>query len=337
MRKGRLGRSGLIVTSLGLGCMTFGSQVDATLAARILDRALEAGINIFDTAEMYSSPSRAETYGRSEEILGAWARTKPRDAIVIATKIVGAADWPSSAQMPWIRGGHYVVDRHHATQAVENSLRRLGLDHIDLYQMHWPDRNTPRDEQLEAMDRLIASGKVRYFGTSNDTPWGVTRLCADADAGGHHRPVSVQNAYNLLQRGYELGLEETCRREGVGMLAFSPLAMGLLSGKYAGKTRPPDARLSQFARYGDMYLQDRMIACADEYVAVARKHGVDPVVMAYAWAASRAGVAAILTSCSRIEQLDPYLTSAQTTLSSDLLDDLDRVRSSHDARWNMFG
>ena len=164
---------------------------------------------------------------------------------------------------------------------------------------------TPIDEQLEAMDRLIEAGKIRYFGTSNETPWGLTRMCAQARATGSPGPVSVQNAYNLLQRNFELGLDEACREENVGMIAFSPLAMGLLTGKYSKAAPSQEGRLTQFARYGGMYLQERMIACADSYVGIACRHGLDPIEMAFAWAASRLGVAAILTSCSRLEQIEP--------------------------------
>lgn len=336
MRRKRLGSSGLLVSVLGLGTMTFGSQVDESLAFRILDRAFDAGINFFDTAEMYSSPSRAETYGRSEEILGRWVKTKNRDAVIVATKLCGAADWPASAQMPHIRGGSYVLDRRHIETAVEASLRRLGVDHIDLYQSHWPDRNTPIDVQLDAMDRLVRAGKVRYWGVSNETPWGLTRLCADARASGRAAPVSIQNAYNLLQRHYELGLAETCERENVGMVAFSPLAMGLLTGKY-GAGRPAGARLTLFARYGEMYLQDRMVEIAQEYARVAEANALDPAECAFAWAHSRPGVASILTSASKLEQLEPYLRSAQIVLPPEIVAALDHVRVRHDARWNMFG
>jgi aryl-alcohol dehydrogenase-like predicted oxidoreductase len=337
MRRNRLGRSGLIVTSHGLGTMTFGSQVDEALAGRMLDRAFDGGINFFDTAEMYASPARPETYGKAEEILGRWVKTKPRDAIVVATKACGATDWQHGAPLSHIRGGAFTLDRHHVVAAAEGSLKRLGVDWIDLYQTHWPDRLTPLGEQLEAMDRLIQSGKIRYFGTSNETPWGLTKMCLQARAEGVAPPISVQNAYNLLQRHFELGLDEACREEGVGMVAFSPLAMGLLTGKYAGRSRPADARLTQFARYGGMYLQQRMIECVQSYVDVASRHGVDPVEMAFAWAASRPGVASILTSCSRLEQLEPYLRSADLTLPPELLAELDRVRTEHDARWNIFG
>lgn len=337
MRRNRLGQSGLIVSSLGLGTMTFGSQLDEPSAQRILDRAFEGGINLYDTAEMYSSPSRPETYGKAEGILGRWVKTKPRDAIIVATKVVGAADWHHGAPLSHIRGGAFTLDRHHVIRAAEASLMRMGLEWIDLYQTHWPDRLTPIDEQLEAMEQLIRAGKIRYFGTSNETPWGLTRMCAQARSRGVCAPVSVQNAYNLLQRHFELGLDEACREERVGMIAFSPLAMGLLTGKYSGDTRPREARLTQFSRYGGMYLHARMVGCADTYIDVARANGLDPVEMAFAWTASRPGIASILTSCSRLEQLEPYLRSAELELSPEVLRELDRVRADHDARWNIFG
>jgi aryl-alcohol dehydrogenase-like predicted oxidoreductase len=325
-----------MVSVLGMGTMTLGSQVDEPLAFRILDRAFDAGINFFDTAEMYSSPSRPETYGRSEEILGRWAKTKNRDSVVLATKLCGAADWPTAAKMAHIRGGSYSLDRYNVEAAVDASLRRLGVDHIDLYQSHWPDRKTPLDAQVEAMDRVVRAGKVRYWGVSNETAWGLTRLCGAARAAASPQPVAIQNAYNLLQRHFELGLAEACEHESVGMIAFSPLAMGLLTGKYAAG-RPADARLTMFPRYGDMYLQERMVEVAGQYARVAHEHAIDPAECAFAWTLSRPAVASILTSASRLEQLEPYLRSADLVLSEETLAALDRVRALHDARWNMFG
>lgn len=337
IKRKRLGQSGLSVSELGFGCMTFGSQVDEATSHRFLDVAFEAGITFFDTAEMYSSPSRAETYGRSEEILGTWLRTKPRDAAIVATKLVGRMDGAVGPRLPYIRGGHTALDRHHFVAAVEASLRRLQREWIDLYQSHWPDRETPLDEQLEAIDLLVRSGKIRYYGVSNETPWGLTRLCTLGEQHSLPRPVAIQNAYSLVQRVFETGLAEVCREEGVGLIAFSPLAMGVLTGKYSKGQRPSGARLEQFVRYAGMYLQDRLIGIADKYIAAARRFGIDPIEMAYAWVRLQPEVACVLTSCTRIEQLTPYLRSAELVLPPELVQELDLIRSDHDARWNQFG
>jgi aryl-alcohol dehydrogenase-like predicted oxidoreductase len=189
--------------------------------------------------------------------------------------------------------------------------------------------------QLEALTRLVEQGKVRQIGLSNETAWGLTVFCAAARE--QSRPVCVQNAYNLLQRRVEHGLVEACEREQVSLIAFSPLAMGVLTGKYSGGSRPDRARLSSPNRYSEMYLQERLLAVADAYVAVARAHGIDPAVMAYAWLRQQPLVASVLSSFSRLEQLQPFLRSLETRLDPAIMSQLDAVRQTHDARWNMFG
>ncbi len=336
MELARLGRSGLQVSRLALGTMTFGAQMDEATAHRLLDQAYEAGVNFFDSAELYPAPATAETHGLSETILGRWLKRMPRDRVIIATKLAGAGDRPEGPRLPWVRGGCTAIDDFHVSAACEASLRRLGTDYIDLYQPHWPDRRTPIETQLEAVGRLIEQGKVRYFGLSNETAWGVTAFCAAAgqrDA----RPAAAQNAYNLLQRRIEHGLAEACLQEQVGFVAYSPLAMGVLTGKYRKGRRPEQARLTVFNRYGDMYLQDQLLAAADAYLEVAERHGLDPTQLAYAWARQQPVVTTVLSSFSRIEQLQPFLQSAALCLDADILAELDVVRQSHDARWNVLG
>jgi aryl-alcohol dehydrogenase-like predicted oxidoreductase len=335
MEFARLGRSGLQVSRLGMGTMTFGTQMDEPAAHRLLDEAYDAGINYFDSAEIYPAPAALETHGAAETILGRWMKRTPRDRIVIGTKLAGPSDRSQGPHLPWLRGGHTALDHFHFTEACEASLRRLGTDYVDLYQSHWPDRNTPIETQLEAAERLIAQGKLRYFGLSNETAWGLTKFCSAPS--GAARPVAVQNAYNLLQRGVEHGLIEACAREEVGLIAFSPLAMGVLTGKYSEGSRPKGARLSVFGRYGDMYLQPKLIKVADAYLRAARNHGLDPIMMAYAWVRQQATVATVLSSFSRVEQLRPFLQSAQIVLDGSLLMELDVVRQQHDARWNILG
>jgi aryl-alcohol dehydrogenase-like predicted oxidoreductase len=329
-----LGGLGPTASRLAIGTMTFGSQMDESSAHRLLDQAYEAGINFFDTAEIYPAPASAETHGVSETILGGWLQGRPRDRIVISTKVAGRAR-PEGPHLPWVRGGKTAIDCTHVSAACETSLRRLGTDYIDVYQPHWPDRDTPLEVQLDAFERLIEQGKVRHFALSNETAWGLTALCA---ASSHvTRPVAVQNAYNLLQRRSEYDLAEACRREQVGFIAYSPLAMGVLTGKYGKGMRPEQARLSTFSRYGEMYLQDRLLAVADAYVAVARSYGLDPTEMAYAWVRQQPIVSCTLSSFSRVEQLPVFLRSAEVRLDEAVIRELDGVRQMHDARWNVLG
>lgn len=334
MKYSRLGRSGLQVSSLGIGTMGFGAQVDEVVAHQLLDQAYEAGVNFFDTAELYPAPATAETHGLSETIVGRWLKRMPRDSVVISTKVSGGSDRPQGPRLAWLRGGATVVDRSHVTRACEASLQRLGTDYIDLYQPHWPDRLTPTETQLDAFWRLIEQGKVRYFGLSNETAWGLTTFCHSASTA-QSRPASVQNAYNLLQRRVEHGVAEACINEDVGFIAYSPLAMGLLTGKYRNGARPDQTRLTTVARYGEMYLKDQMIVVGAKYVAVAEAHGIAPVEMAYAWVSQQPFVTTTLSSFSRLDQLQAFLRSSEIRLDNAILADLDSVRQTHDARWNM--
>jgi aryl-alcohol dehydrogenase-like predicted oxidoreductase len=330
----RLGRGGPEVSRLAIGTMTFGSQMDEESAQLLLDEAHAAGVNFFDTAEVYPAPAQANSYGLAELILGRWLKRVPRDRIIISSKLAGGQR-PEGPQLPWVRDGATAVDVAQVCVACDGSLRRLGTDYIDIYQPHWPDRKVPIEVQLEALMRLVEQGKVRRIGLSNETAWGLTAFCAAARP--QSRPVCVQSAYNLLQRRIEHGLVEACEREQVSLIAYSPLAMGVLTGKYSGGCRPGRARLSSPNRYSEMYLQERLLSVADAYVEVARAHGLDPPVMAYAWVRQQPIVASILSSFSRIEQLQPFLRSAQTRLDPAIMSQLDAVRQTHDARWNMFG
>ena len=324
----RLGRSGLLVSDICLGTMTFGNQVDEADAHRLLDRALDAGINFYDTAEMYAVPPTAESYGRSEAILGSWLKTKPRDRIIVATKITGPCHDPRGDFVSWIRGGGAALDWHHFARAIEASLRRLGTDYVDLYQTHWPDRTVPMTAQLEAFERLIEAGAMRYAGVSNETPWGLTRLLATAEAEGLPRMVSVQNNHSLLKRDFESGMAEVCQREEVGMMAFSPLAGGVLSGKYSGGAQPEGARMTVFsARFRERYAHPRALAAADRYVAIAREAGLDPAAMAVAWMRSRPGVTSALPGCTDAAQLETIIAAGDITLGDDVAQAIDAVHA----------
>ena len=332
----RLGKSGLIVSAVGLGTMNFGSQVDQATSHRILDRAVEAGVTFIDTAGSYASPPSPETSGKSEDFIGSWLKGKPRDRVVIATKISGPVDGMFSVTKH-LRGGTAVVDPHHIVRAVETSLKRLGTDYIDLYQTHWPERVVPVEVQLEAFQRLIAAGKIRYIGTSNETPWGLTRLVTTAENRSLPRPVSVQNLFNLIQRGFERGLAEVCREESVGFIAYSPLAMGLLSGKYAEGKLPQGSRLQSFERYRKSHGQAGMIESANAYVALAREAGLDPAVMALAWVRSHRDVTSVLSSCSSMAQVETMLAGADLTLGPDLLARVEELRDEFEPPWSRLG
>jgi len=256
-----LGRSGIQVSAICLGTMTWGEQNTESEAHAQLDWALDAGVNFVDTAEMYAIPPRAETYGLTEAYIGSWVKTsKKRDKVVLATKVVG------QARFSYIRGGNHCLDRRNIEEAVENSLRRLCTDYIDLYQLHWPDRSTnifgklgyrhiketsvPLEETLAVLDDLVRAGKIRMIGVSNETPWGLTRYLHLAETKAWARMQSIQNPYNLLNRSFEVGLAEIAIRERCGLLAYSPLAFGTLSGKYLDGNRPEGARLTLFAGLG---------------------------------------------------------------------------------------
>jgi aryl-alcohol dehydrogenase-like predicted oxidoreductase len=317
--------------------MTFGQQNTEVEAHDQLDRALAAGINFVDTAEMYPVPPLAETQGRTEEYIGTWFSARGgRDRIVLATKVAGPSDW-----LPYLRGGDVRLDRRNIEAAVEASLKRLRTDYIDLYQLHWPDRETnyfgklgyeqpaedrsiPLLETLQVLGDLVTAGKVRHIGVSNETPWGLMTLLRLAGEHGLPRPVSIQNPYNLLNRSFEIGLSEVATREQCGLLAYSPLAFGVLSGKYLGGARPPGARLTLFGRF-DRYSNPQAEKAAADYVALARRHGLDPAQMALAWVTGRPFVTSSIIGATTLEQLDADLDSADLTLSDHLLEEIEKI------------
>ncbi len=332
-----LGRTGIQVSALALGSMTWGEQNSEAEGFEQIQRAKAAGINFIDTAEMYPVPPKAETAGATETIIGNYFRRHG-----------GRGDWilASKAAAPGngiqhIRGGRNHFDRANLTAAVEASLRRLQTDYIDLYQLHWPDRQTnffgqlgyrhdpdahltPIEETLEALDELVRSGKIRHIGLSNETPWGVYRFLQLAQTRGWPRVVSIQNPYNLLNRSFEVGLAEMAIREEVGLLAYSPLAFGLLSGKYENGARPAKARLTLFERF-QRYNNPQARRAASAYVALAREHGVDPAQLALAYVTSRPFVTSNIIGATTLEQLDSNLASLELTLSEALLEGIERI------------
>lgn len=332
----QLGRTDLRVSAICLGTMTYGEQTGAADAHRQMDLAFDRGVNFIDTAEMYAVPIRAETQGLSEQITGDWMAARGnRDKVILATKVAGRSD-----RAPYIRpdlhGGETRLDRRSITQAVDASLKRLKTDYIDLYQLHWPDRAirvfgarsyehaedptaVPIPEQLRVLDDLVKAGKIRHVGLSNETAWGTTEFLRLAEADGLPRMVSIQNAYNLLCRGFELGLAEIAMHEQCGLLAYSPLAGGALSGKYLGGAKPAGARNTLFGDYFGRYTKPRGVEATAAYVALAKQHGLDPLGMALAFTLSRPFVTASIIGATTTAQLQHDLDHADTKLSAEVL------------------
>lgn len=334
-----LGRSGINVSRICLGTMTWGEQNSETEAHAQLDYAIEHGINFIDTAEMYPVPPRAETAGRTEQMLGSWlAKRKDRDRLVIATKICPAAEWVS-----YIRNGQARLDRQNIEAAIDTSLKRLQTDYIDLYQIHWPERDTnyfgklgyyhapekdgtPIAETLAALEDMVNSGRIRHIGISNETPWGIAEYLRVAKENDLPRIVSIQNPYNLLNRTFEIGCAEFAHREDVGLLAYSPLAFGVLSGKYLNNARPAGARLTLFNRF-TRYTNEQGTYAAAAYARLARENNLDPAQMALAWVNSRPFLTSNIIGATTMEQLKNNIDSIDLTLSKDLLRAIEEIHT----------
>ncbi|MFP4279905.1 MAG: NADP(H)-dependent aldo-keto reductase [Halochromatium sp.] len=337
MNQRPLGKTDLWVSELCLGTMTFGEQNSEAEAFAQLDRAVDAGINFIDTAEIYPVPPRAETQGATERFIGNWlAERGGRERLIIASKVAGPGDWIDYLRMPGRR-----LDRANIEAAVDASLARLRTDYLDLYQLHWPDRETnyfgqlgysqparddsvPLLETLEVLGDLVRAGKIRHVGLSNETPWGTMRMLALAETHGLPRMVSIQNPYSLLNRSFEVGLAEVAIRERCGLLAYSPLAFGMLSGKYLDGARPAGARLTLFSRF-DRYSSAQAEWATAEYCAIARRHGLDPAQMALAFVTSRPFVTSNIIGATTLEQLESNLGSVALRLSQEVLDEIEAV------------
>lgn len=333
-----LGRTNLKVSSLCLGTMTWGEQNDQAEAFAQIHHAKAAGINFIDTAEMYPVPPRAETYAMTEQYIGNYFKTHGgRHDWILATKIAGPGNG-----ITHIRDGHPKFNRTQIRAALDDSLRRLQTDWIDLYQLHWPERSTnffgqlgyrhqeddftPLEETLEALDDEIRAGRIRHIGLSNETPWGLMKYLQLAEARGWPRTVSIQNPYNLLNRSFEVGLAEVSIREQCGLLAYSPLAFGMLSGKYENGARPADARLTlyqRFARYNNIQART---ACS-RYIALAREHGLDPAQMALAYVTAQPFVTSNIIGATTLTQLEANINSSDLRLSSEVLAGIEAIHT----------
>lgn len=326
-----IGRTGLRVSPICLGTMTFGSQCDEKAAFAIMDKAYDYGVNFFDTAELYPVPPEEKLAGLTEEMVGRWLKTKPRESLILATKVAGAA---SGWFVPPIRHGLTACDRFHIERAVERSLKRLGTDYIDLYQMHWPDPIVPIEETIRAMDSLVQSGKVRYIGTSNDTARGTMKSLMVSNYEKLARFESIQNNFSLLNRRDLTEIGALCREEKISLLPYSPLGGGVLSGKYnqasSGQGRFSDYVNSSNKRQRLMaarFLNDKTLASTQEYLRIASAHELDPVTMAIAWSKQFDFVASTIIGATTPQQLEASLAAMNVTLSTEILKDLDAVHA----------
>jgi aryl-alcohol dehydrogenase-like predicted oxidoreductase len=329
MQHRRLGTSALVVSDICMGTMTFGSQTDEAAAHRILDRCFDAGIDFYDTAEGYPVPPDAKWVGRTEDIVGRWLKTKPRDAVILATKVSGPSHvWFKSPK----RSGMTALDRRHIVAAIEESLTRLGTDYIDLYQTHWPDHDTPYDETMEVLDELVRAGKVRVTGCSNETSWGLMKSIATAEKLGTARYQTIQNNFSLNNRRFEDELAQVCRKEGVSLIPFSPIAGGVLSGKYAKGARPEGARFSRYlamegrqAAMGRRFVNERSLEATARFAGIAAEAGMSAVTMAVAWSKQHDFVASTIVGVSAEDQLDEILAAADLVLPPEVMKAIDKV------------
>ncbi|MBK3868278.1 NADP(H)-dependent aldo-keto reductase [Pseudomonas stutzeri] len=336
MERRPLGRTDMMVSSLCLGTMTWGEQNTEADAFAQIDRAQAASVNFIDTAEMYPVPPRPETYATTERYIGNYFKARGNRADwIVATKIAGPGNGINH-----IRDGNLKFNREHIRSALDDSLRRLRSDWIDLYQLHWPERNTnffgqlgyrhqdsdftPLEDVLEALDREVKAGRIRHIGLSNETPWGAMKYLQLAESRGWPRAVSIQNPYNLLNRSYEIGLAEISMREQCGLLAYSPLAFGMLSGKYENGARPADARITLFERFARYSNPQAQTACS-KYVALAREYGLDPAQMALAYVTAQPFVTSNIIGATSLEQLESNLDSASIKLSNEIMEGIEAI------------
>lgn len=334
-----LGRTDLNVSSLCLGTMTWGEQNTEADAFAQIDMAKAAGINFIDTAEMYPVPPRPETYATTEQYIGTYFKSRgDRADWILATKIAGPGNGINH-----IRNGRPRFNREHIRTALDDSLRRLQTDWIDLYQLHWPERSTnffgrlgyqhlpdddftPLEETLAALDDEVRAGRIRHIGISNETPWGTMKYLQLAETHKWPRAVSIQNPYNLLNRSFEVGLAEISMREQCGLLAYSPLAFGMLSGKYENGACPANARLSLFQRFA-RYNNPQARAACSRYVALAHQHGLEPAQMALAYVTSQPFVTSNIIGATTLQQLESNIGSLDLTLSNEVLAAIDAIHT----------
>ncbi len=339
MQQSKLGRTDIDVSKICLGTMTYGRQNTEKEAHLQMDTALDYGVNFFDTAEMYSAPPSAESCGKTEEYIGNWFKNSGnRDKVVLASKVIGRG-----SRISWIREGQSRLNRANIRAAIDGSLKRLQTDYIDLYQLHWPDREVglfgksgvgyvhnenddaiPLEETLSALGELVKEGKIRAVGLSNETPWGTQKFLTLADQGKGPRMASIQNAYSLLNRSFEVGLAEIAIREDCGLLAYAPLAAGTLSGKYLNGAKPAGARRTEFTGQ-TRYMTANSDAAVQSYVDLAKKHNLDPSQMALAFVNQQPFVTSTIIGATTQSQLLNALESITLSLDGEILEDLQNI------------
>ena len=327
----------LNVSRVCLGTMTWGEQNSEAEAHEQLDYAIGEGINFIDTAEMYPVPPNAKTQGRTETYLGTWLANQHRDRLVIATKVAGPG------RRDWIRSGRTDLTSDVIAEAVDTSLERLQTDYIDLYQIHWPQRNVPnfgatefdpaneKDgpsiyDQVAGMAAMIKAGKIRYYGLSNETAWGVCEFRRAADELGFPGPVTLQNSYSLISRNADNDLAETLFRQNMSLLAYSPLAAGILSGKYIGGAKPAGTRFTLFDSLGLRFRKPMVTEAVDAYAALAQRRGLTLVQLALGYVASRWFLGASIIGATSIAQLKEDIAAAQFTLDAQTLDEIKQIQ-----------
>ncbi len=329
MQRRRLGGSGIVVSDICMGTMTFGTQCDEPMSHRIMDHAFDAGIDFFDSAEMYPVPPKVETIGLTEEYVGRWMKTKPRDQIIVASKVAGPAHgW----FVPPIRNGHAALDARQINLAIDQSLRRLQTDYIDLYQTHWPDHGMRYEEVLGALTRLIEQGKVRVIGCSNETCWGLMKSLWEAHSHRTARYDTVQNNFSLINRRCESELAQVCRRENVSLLPFSPLGGGMLTGKY-NDGLPPGGRFTDYLATGgprqksmaQRFVNPRTIETARRLTQIAKDVGITLTAMAVAWSRQHDFVASTIIGATTVQQLSESLQARDLILDTETLKRIDQV------------
>jgi aryl-alcohol dehydrogenase-like predicted oxidoreductase len=329
MQTRRLGSSGVVVSDICMGTMTFGGQCDEKLSHAICDRAWEEGVDFFDAAEIYPVPPSAESVGLTEEIFGRWMATKPREAVVVATKVTGPGHgWFT----PPVRHGKTALDRRQIVQACEDSLQRLGTDYIDLYQVHWPDHGMPYEEVLGVLSELRDDGKVRVIGASNETSWGMMKACWAADVCGVDRYETVQNNFSLINRRCESELAQVCRREEISLLPYSPLGGGVLTGKYQDEL-PDAARFTAYLKTGgdrqklmaQRFVNDRTLETTSRLMTIAASIGVSVTALSVAWSRQHDFVASTIIGATTIDQLNESLAAKDLILDDETLARIDAI------------
>jgi len=329
MKHRRLGKSAIYVSDICMGTMTFGSSADEAMSNKILDASLDAGINFFDTAEGYPVPPDKKWVGRTEEIVGKWMKDKDRDSIILATKVSGPSHtWFQSPK----RAGMTAVDRHNIVKALDDSLKKLQTDYIDLYQTHWPDHGVAYDETMEVLDEEIRKGKIRAIGCSNETSWGLMKSLEASERLGVARYATIQNNFSMNNRRFEDELAQVCREEGVSLIPYSPLAGGALSGKYNDGATPKGARFSSYiemggrqAKMADRFVNPKSEESTKRFMAIADELGISVVTLATAWSKQHDFVASTIVGATHTDQLPEIFAAADMELDADVMKQIYKI------------